>query len=295
MILITASTGMKRLKTMKMALAMMLLTTLSAAAAEKELAPGIRLLGMIDHPQLKECSGVVPARANTNLFWMHSDGRRPVLYAVQRSGHCVETYVVDTPGIHDWEDIARDDAGHLYLADIGNNDALRKQLAVYQFAEPDPADSSKLLPVLRSWTLRFPAEPFDCESLFIWKGHGYVVSKLFDDAPAAIYRFSLQPASGPVTLEFVAKLPVTSPVTGADISPDGKKLALTAKSGVFLFVIDGDVARAATAVPAQVKFKDKHIEGCCFVVDGVLVTAETGHIYLFTEKAFARSKAKVKK
>ncbi len=264
------------------------------AAADKEVAPGIRLVGMIDHPQLKECSGVVPGRASTNLFWMHSDGRRPVLYAVQRSGHSVGTHVVAVTALEDWEDIARDAAGHLYVADIGNNDAVRKQLVVHQIAEPEAATPAKVLPVLRSWTLEFPGSPFNCESLFIWKEHGYVVSKVFEDAAAAIYRFPLKPAAAPVTLELVASLAVTSPVTGADISPDGRQLALVAKSGIFLFEIAGDVARAGKVTPVPVRFKDKHIEGCCFVPDGLLVTAETRHIYLVTEKAFVRAKGKAK-
>ncbi len=39
---------------------------------------------------------------------------------------------------HDWEDIAIDDAGHLYLGDIGNNDAKRDTLFVYEIDEPNP-------------------------------------------------------------------------------------------------------------------------------------------------------------
>jgi hypothetical protein len=34
------------------------------------------------------------------------------------------------------------------------------------------------------------------------------------------------------------------------------------------------------------KFKDEHIEGCCFVPDGLLATSESRDIFLFTNAAF---------
>jgi hypothetical protein len=38
--------------------------------------------------------------------------------------------------------------------------------------------------------------------------------------------------------------------------------------------------------PAHTKFKHEHIEGCCFVPEGLLATAETREIFLFTDPAF---------
>ena len=40
--------------------------------------------------------------------------------------------------LHDWENIAIDSAGHLYIGDIGNNDSKRDTLAVYEIDEPNP-------------------------------------------------------------------------------------------------------------------------------------------------------------
>jgi hypothetical protein len=75
-------------------------------------------------------------------------------------------------------------------------------------------------------------------------------------------------------------------VTGADISPDGKLLGLVAKSGAFVYRIDGDVARVVKGKPFQAKFRHEHIEGCTFVPDGLLATAESREIYLYTDAAF---------
>jgi hypothetical protein len=204
-----------------------------------------------------------------------------------RDGKSIAAYPVTDVAVQDWEDIAIDDQGHLFIGDIGNNDERRRELAVYQIDEPNPAAGRRgALHPKKSWQLRFPGEPFDCESLFIWDGYGYVVSKVFKDKPAQIFRFPLQAAGGPIALELVATTKIESPVTGADISADGRLLALVAKSGAFVYRIEGDVARAGKRKAHQTKFKDEHIEGACFVPEGLLATSEGREIFLFTDDRF---------
>ena len=161
---------------------------------------------------------------------------------------------------------------------------------MYQIDEPDPKSDRTFVEVKRGWKLRFPDAPFDCESLFIWEGHGYVISKVFKDQRAEIYRFPLSEQKQPFVLEFVARLKIDSPVTGADISADGRLLGLVARSGAFVYRIDGNVARAAKLKPHHTKFKDEHIEGCSFVPEGLLATSESRDIYLFTDEAFHPAK-----
>lgn len=260
-------------------------------AAEKDLGKGIIQVGTIDPVGLRECSGVAPVRGRTNLFWMHSDGRRPVLYLVGRDGRDGRQYVIENVELEDWEDLASDYQGHLYVADIGNNEAQRHQLAVHQIPEPDLSRAEHALRAQQSWRLAFPGAAFDCESLFVHAGYGYVISKVFNDAAAELYRFPLKPADKPVVLERVGALNITSPVTGADLSPDGRWLGVTAKNGVYVFEVSGRPAASVGQTPLFARFKDRHIEGICYTPEGWLVTAETRQIYLFTERAFSRAKA----
>ncbi|MCX8157023.1 MAG: hypothetical protein N3J91_11350 [Verrucomicrobiae bacterium] len=262
-----------------------------SCAADKEVAKGIFQVGVIDPVGLRECSGVAPVRGRTNLFWMHSDGHRPVLYLVGRDGRDGRQYVIENVAVVDWEDIASDHQGHLYLGDIGNNEAQRNELAVHQIPEPDLSRPEHPLQVTRTWRLRFPAAPFDCESLFIYDGYGYVISKVFDDAPAELYRFPLKAVGQPLVLEKVGALAITSPVTGADISPDGRWLGVAAKNGVYVFEVAGRPAASVGQTPLMARFKDRHIEGICYTAEGWIVTAETRNIFLFTDRAFARPKS----
>lgn len=262
-------------------------------AAGKELAPGIVQVGTITHPRLTESSGLAASRRHPGVFWTHSDGggpKRQVLYAINREGKSLAEFRVVGAKIEDWEDIALDDTGHLYLGDIGNNDAKRTQIAVYEVDEPDPTSARTLASVSRSWQLRFPKKPLDCEALFVWKGHAYLISKVFDDKKADLYRFALESRMGPVVLERVARLPVESPVTGADISGDGRRLGVVCKSGAFLFDLPGDPPTVGQAPYGRARFREFQIEACCFVPDGLLTTAESREIILFTDAAFAERK-----
>jgi hypothetical protein len=268
-----------------------LLNAGNAAEPGQEIAPGVRLFAYIRDPRIKESSGVVASRRYADVFWTHNDGGGPktqVLCAIDREGNTRASFPVTGVTLHDWEDIAIDGAGHLYIADIGNNDSKRDTLAVYVIDEPNPQAGAGPISLKRAWKLTFPQAPFDCESLFVWKDYGYVVSKVFDNAHAQIFRFPLKETNRPLTLELVATTKIESPVTGADISADGTLLGLVAKNGAYVFRIDGDVARVNNANPHHTKLKDEHIEGCCFVPEGLLVTSERRMIFLFTDPAFRR-------
>ena len=172
-----------------------LLTAANVAESEpgKEIAPGVRLVAWISDPRIVESSGVIASRRYSNVFWTHNDGGGPkkqVLYAIDREGNTLAAFQVIGPRFHDWEDIAIDDSGHLYLGDIGNNDSKENKLAVYEIDEPDPTSGTGSISPKRGWTLKFPGAPFDCESLFIWKDYGYVISKVFDNSARTGFPFS---------------------------------------------------------------------------------------------------------
>ena len=267
------------------------LNACNAAELDQHFAPGVRLLARISDPRIKESSGVVASRRYAGVLWTHNDGGGPkkqVLYAIDRKGNTRASFPVVDVTLHDWEDIAIDSAGHLYIGDIGNNDSKRGALAVYEIDEPNPQVGTGAVSPKHAWKLNFPGAPFDCESLFVWKDHGYVVSKVFDKARAQIFRFPLKQANEPLTLELVATTQIESPVTGADISADGTLLGLVAKNGAYVFRIDGNVTRVTNTNPHYRKLKNEHLEACCFVPEGLLVTSERRRIFLFTDQAFRR-------
>ena len=253
--------------------------------------PGVQQIGVISSPAITESSGLAASSRHPGVYWTHNDGRRkPVLYAISREGKSIAEFAITGARMDDWEDIAADNEGHLYLADIGNNDAKARELGIFQIDEPDPKFNSGKVRVKQRWILRYPGEPFDAESLFVWQQFGYVISKLTGNQPAVLYRFSLAPQTKPAVLEKVAQLPITSPVTGASITATGQKLAIIAKSGAWVFDINGDPGRIASAKMWHSRLHGFQIEGCTFTPEGLLVSAESREIFLFTDPPFRHPK-----
>jgi hypothetical protein len=254
-----------------------------AVKAVKPYEGPFRHVGFIAHARVLESSGIAASRRHANVLWTHNDkGNDPVLYAIAPDGRPLAEFAV-AASADDWEDVAVDGNGKLYLANIGNNKAKRSSLEVHRFPEPDPAAAAAGIapPVLRpeaSWRLYFPGRPFDCESLVVHGSHGYVISKMFDGTPATLYRF---PLDGPrdVRLERVAEMPIGAPVTAADLSADGKRLAVLSWAGIYVFEVNGDLAKLPTPA-APIPVPALKLEGLCFTDDGGMVmTAESRHVY----------------
>src|SRR5829696_4136923 len=221
------------------AIILLLCVTILSLAADAP-KPGITQLGQIDYKPCSESSGIVASRKHPGVYWTHCDsGNDASIYAITREGKFLAVYQLNEKN-NDWEDIATDDDGHLFIGDIGNNGGRRNQIHVYRVDEPDPARIPKggiaRLKVDKSWKINYPDAPFDAESLFIYKDQGYIISKLFTGLPATIYSFPLREKKE-VTLEKVVSIPIHSPATAADISADGKRLAVLSLGGLSIFQI----------------------------------------------------------
>jgi hypothetical protein len=258
---------------------MLVLAVVAAAASPARVAQ----VGQVRSKSLDEASGLVMSRSHPGVYWTHNDGDDGVLYAIAADGADRGRVKIDAR-FRDWEDIAADAAGHLYLADVGNNQRERKRITVYRIAEPaDPAKTRKA-DVEATWRLSFPDKPFNCESLFVHGAFGYVVSKAEPGRRAAVYRFPLTLDRKDHVLESVCELPIDEPVTAADISDDGRRLAVLAQHALQLFQIDGDVRKAAEegALSQKIPIPPLQLEGCCFNPAGVLLIAESGEIVQVT-------------
>src|SRR5215213_3038830 len=94
----------------------------NAAEPGQEIAPGVRLFAYIRDPRIKESSGVVASRRYADVFWTHNDGGGPkkqVLYAIDREGNTRASFPVIGVTLHDWEDIAIDGSGHVFIGGSG--------------------------------------------------------------------------------------------------------------------------------------------------------------------------------
>lgn len=251
-----------------------------------EVAPGVRRVGRIALPRLVEASGLVLSRNRPDTFWCHNDGNRPYLIAFDHQARLVQDVEVCGFTPQDFEDIAADGSGHLYLSDTGDNAETRGLVRVARIAEPGPGEIRVC--VERTWTLRWPDGARDAESLFVHAGYGWLISKVrFAGETTRLMRFPLDSTSEVVTLEDVGELAVDSPAAGADLSADGTRLAVITRAGAFVWELSGNPADAVRQTPLRVAFDfGLKNEGAAFVPQGLLVAAESNELHLFTGRDF---------
>jgi hypothetical protein len=184
---------------------------------------------------LDEISGLAESRSHAGVFWVHNDsGDLPRVYAVSRSGVWLGTYSLAGARAVDWEDMAigpaADGGSYLYLADIGDNSAVRRSIRVYRVKEPlVDADQSPVVETLTSVTsyeFVYDDGPRDAEAFMVdpLTNDFYVVSKREPEGNR-LYRSVSHDADRMNTLERVGTFKTTG-TTGADISFDGLQVLI---------------------------------------------------------------------
>jgi hypothetical protein len=168
-----------------------------------------------------ESSGAAWSGRRPDVFWTVNDGSEGVLYAVDTTGALLGR--VETTGFRllDVEALAGGPCGGeycLYLADTGDNQERRDQIAVHRLREPEvPVTSARRL----AFPARFPDGARDVEALFVLPGERVYLLSKGRSVPPTLYRYPgpLRPDSV-VVLEAVGTIgrrpaTFTGRITGA--------------------------------------------------------------------------------
>ena len=261
------------------------LRSVAASPFPQELAPGVLLVGQFSTNEINESSGVIPSHRGVGAYWTHNDGDNSI-FSFNRVGRQLGKWNINRVILHDFEDIAWS-PGRIYIGDIGNNLLDRTNVFVYAVPEPGPTFSGSL-PLKGRWRLSYPSgQPFDAESLLIHRRYGYIIEKQLVNGSVGVHRFSLRQQRMAV-LEPQCRLNADADIGGADLTRDGSRLAVITDEGPYLFTLPGSIPASGTLEPVlYVPFLFPGMEACCFTRDGLLVTAETGEILLFTDVRFS--------
>lgn len=192
-------------------------------------APPLRALGRIDPRVVREPSGLVASRRHRGVLWTHGDsGAGPYLFAVDREGRVLGRYLVEGVRAVDWEDVAADEAGHLYVGDVGNNFSSRGDLAVHRVVEPSRLAETGTLRADLTVRFRYAdqrpglplADPnFDAEALFWMDGSLWILTKHRVGTGTRLYRLPVGPGEEVRTLAPVATYVVDARATAPRALP----------------------------------------------------------------------------
>ncbi|HET6813152.1 MAG TPA: hypothetical protein VFJ69_03970, partial [Actinomycetota bacterium] len=142
---------------------------LAPLAADQQVE-GAEVALRLEDPRILESSGLALSRRHPAVLWTHNDsGGGPELYAVGSDGRTLATLTLAGAEARDWEALApgRDDRGRpaLLVGDIGDNQDLWPEVAVYRVTEPARLRDATV-PAVR-YRLRYADGPRDAEALLV--------------------------------------------------------------------------------------------------------------------------------
>jgi len=194
-------------------------------------------LGRLEQKTLRESSGIIASKRYPGVYWSINDsGNPPDLLAIKVDGKGISRIRVSRARNIDWEDLAADTKGAIYIGDFGNNARRRRVLSIFCVDEPNPYAAKKTVKVKTRVRFSYPAGqgPFDCEAMFVRKGWAYLITK--EPLSAGLWRVRLEgKKKGPCQARYLGELPRAQWVTAADISPDGKWIAVLSYFDLFVY------------------------------------------------------------
>ncbi|MFN4146545.1 MAG: SdiA-regulated domain-containing protein [Runella sp.] len=236
---------------------------------------------------LKETSGLALADKN-DTFWTHNDSGNPSeIYKIATDGTLLETLPLPQIKNKDWEDLAKDPYGNLYLADVGNNNNRRRDLKIYKF---NPQNPQNIETIAISYTDQkdFPPLPdqqnFDCEAVAWHQNQLYLFSKNRSKTNRYVKLYAFPDQAGTYTAAPQDSVYSKAMATAADVSPDGKTLALLTYGKVLLF----DISQGMNFNKPTycIKIGKGQAEALVFInnTDFVFTNESKGEVYLAKQK-----------
>ena len=145
-------------------LVVVLVSSLARRADGAEAGPDI--VSRMDDARITESSGLAVSVKHDDLAYTINDsGNDPIVFAVEIStGAVVGTTTITGHTLVDTEALAIDGDGELWVADTGDNQEQRSDVALYALPEPGRGDHSV---AATRYPLTYPGGPADVEALLI--------------------------------------------------------------------------------------------------------------------------------
>lgn len=231
-----------------------------------------RRTGAFADTRLDESSGVAASRRYPGTLWTHNDGDEPVIFVTDTTGAALGTVRLRTR-VDDWEDMALGPCGQrtcLYLADTGDNRERRRTVRIHRFPEPDPATArTGLIADAEVLQLRYPDGPHDVEAM--WVDPNADVQLVTKGRRGEVRQFRVAAGAWGVRRAAVAQPLPTLPiaairrldrfVTGAAISPDGRRVALRTYGEIYFFERGRNGALTLPATPLACSLGGIDVQG----------------------------------
>jgi hypothetical protein len=218
------------------AVAILMGTWVAPGAVSSAASPGATssALFSFNDPQIDESSGLAASSFDDTFYTFNDSGDSARFFRVDAHGSTVAVYTLRGATNVDWEDMSTgpDDAGRplLYFGDIGDNDRVRKEIAVYVVPEPRGPSADV------TWTryrFAYPDGAHNAEALLVDpRSHRIFIATKELLGNGKVYE--APPTLSKTDINVLAPVGSDPPLTtSADFAPDGSRVVLLTYLGAF--------------------------------------------------------------
>lgn len=220
--------------------------------------------GVVANTALTEISGIAASRQHANVLYAHNDsGGAASVYAMTLQGQTLGEYQLANATNFDWEDMSLGPCPGgtcIYLADIGDNGAVRTSVFLYRFLEPTTPPSGVTTVTWERFELVYDQSlKTDAESFMVHPITGtiYIVTKKQLGQKSAVYKATTLDPLGITTLTKVVDLQIPDPIrvelplTSGAFDPCGTSVLIRGYGNVYQLTSTGpnpDTIFSATPV-----------------------------------------------
>jgi hypothetical protein len=198
--------------------------------------------GIIRDDKIREASGMVASVNNPGMLWTHNDsGNDADVFLLNEQGEIKCTIHLSGIKNRDWEDVAvssgpREGKNYIYIAEIGDNDAVYDKKILYRIEEPliTNGTTDTTLTKIDRMEFKLPDGSRDSEALMIdpVSKNFYIFSKR--ESHVNLYKLpdTLSTTETMIAERVLEGLPFNL-IVAADISEDGSEILAKNYDNVF--------------------------------------------------------------
>ena len=242
--------------------------------------------------RLPELSGLAASRVHPGMLYTHNDsGDSAHFFAMDESGTLKAELRLDGASALDWEDIAVGpcpSGSCVYVADIGDNAAVRDEYTIYRVPEPQvmPSGGGAVSAGYDRLTFVYPDNngSYNSEALLVHPQTGRIFVIVKMGGRPAVYEMPQPLTPGQrttLTASATLQLPASdSIVTGADFHPCGDRMLVRTTESLYELSAPGKPVEALfAATPVEVPVaSEPQGEAVTYSLDGrrYFTSSETG-------------------
>lgn len=244
-------------------------------------------IGEISGKQIRELSGIVPAKKEGEYWGHNGEGNDTAIYRFSIRGEILQKVSLNGAENVDWEGMTVDSDGAFYIGDFGDNDLKREFYSIYRLTEPEkPALEAD---VYDSYRFKYADErPRDCEAVFVMDDKLYLITRgNIGNESQEIFCIDKLEAGQTIQARVVGRMDIKDSVTDADYSNSYKQLAVLTQNRIVFQNVAEELDLLQNPI-RSIRVRFDKAKAICYDSDYLVITGKSGKIWKYPMEIFLK-------